>query len=77
MKIERKKTEPKKDMMIRVRVTQDEHAKFFRLADENGYSTISDFIRSLIAEDNQKEQKSEMALLLELEVLFVVNFKVV
>lgn len=59
MKIERKKTEPKKDMMIRVRATQDEHANFFRLADENGYSTISDFIRSLIAEDNQKEQKSE------------------
>ena len=46
-------------MMIRVRVTQDEHAKFFRLAAENGYSTISDFIRSLIAKDNQKEQKSE------------------
>ena len=59
MKIERKKTEPKKDMMIRVRVTQDEHAKFFRLAGENGYSTISDFIRSLIAEENEKEQKSE------------------
>ena len=59
MKIERKKTEPKKDMMIRVRVTQDEHAKFFRLAAENGYSTISDFIRPLIAEENEKEQKSE------------------
>ena len=59
MRIERTKTEPKKDMMFRVRVTQDEHAKFFRLAAENGYSTISDFIRFLIAEDNQKEQKSE------------------
>ena len=45
-----------KDLVIRVRVTDYEHKKFVKLAKENGYKTVSDFIRSLIADDPTKEQ---------------------
>ncbi len=37
MKIARKNAEPKKDEMIRVRVTHEEHELFFKKAAENGY----------------------------------------
>lgn len=56
MKIARKNAEPKKDEMIRVRVTHEEHELFFKMAAAKGYTSISDFIRSLIAEENEKEQ---------------------
>ncbi len=49
MKIVRKNTESKKDEMIRVRVTHEEHELFFKKAAENGYESISEYIRSLIA----------------------------
>ena len=45
-----KAPENKKDFMIRVRVTTEEHEKFIQKAKENGYKTISAFIRSLIDE---------------------------
>ena len=45
-----------KDLVIRVRVTDYEHKKFVKLAKENGYKTVSDFIRSLIADEPTKEQ---------------------
>jgi len=49
MKLARKNAEPKKDEMIRVRVTHEEHELFFKKAAENGYESISEYIRSLIA----------------------------
>ncbi|MBP1534233.1 MAG: hypothetical protein IK999_08930 [Ruminococcus sp.] len=45
-----------KDFVIRVRVTDCEHQKFIKRAKENGYKTVSDFIRSLIADEPTKEQ---------------------
>ncbi len=59
MKIARKNAEPKKDEMIRVRVTHEEHELFFKKAAENGYESISDFIRSLVAEKPKDDTKSE------------------
>ena len=59
MKIDRNKAEPKKDEMIRVRVTHEEHELFFKMAAANGYTSISDYIRSLIAtkpEDNSDQK---------------------
>lgn len=40
-----------KEFMIRVRVTNEEHEKFIKRAKENGYRTVSKFIRSLIADE--------------------------
>lgn len=40
-----------KDYMIRVRVTFDEHQKFKDKAKENGFRSVSDYIRSFI-DDN-------------------------
>lgn len=40
-----------KEFMIRVRVTNEEHEKFIKRAKENGYRTVSGFIRSLIADE--------------------------
>lgn len=40
-----------KEFMIRVRVTNEEHEKFIKRAKENGYRTVSEFIRSLIADE--------------------------
>ncbi len=45
-----------KDFVIRVRVTDCEHQKFIKRAKENGYKTVSDYIRSLIADEPTKEQ---------------------
>lgn len=59
MKIARKNAEPKKDEMIRVRVTHEEHELFFKKAAENGYESISDFIRSLIAKKPEDDTESE------------------
>jgi len=43
-----------KEFMIRVRVTNAEHEKFVRRAKENGYKTVSEFIRSLIADEPEE-----------------------
>jgi len=40
-----------KDYMIRVRVTKEEHEKFARKAAENGYKSVSDYVRSLISDE--------------------------
>jgi len=47
-----------KEFMIRVRVTNEEHEEFVRRAKENGYRTVSEFIRSLIATEKPNQDKS-------------------
>lgn len=37
-----------KDRLIRVRVTKEEHKRFMEKASENGYRSVSDYIRTLI-----------------------------
>jgi len=37
-----------KELMIRVRVTKEEHEKFTKKAEENGYKSVSDYVRTLI-----------------------------
>ena len=59
MRIDRKKTEPKKDEMIRVRVTHEEHELFFKMAAEHGYTSISEYIRSLIASKPEDESDAQ------------------
>lgn len=40
-----------KDYMIRVRVTKEEHEKFTKKAAENGYKSVSDYVRTLISDE--------------------------
>lgn len=40
-----------KDHVIRLRVTKEEHDKFMNKAYENGYKSVSDYIRTLIDDD--------------------------
>lgn len=40
-----------KDLMIRVRVTKEEHDKFMKKAAEKGYKSVSDYVRTLIADE--------------------------
>lgn len=42
-----------KDYMIRVRVTKEEHEKFMKKAAENGYKSVSDYVRTLIADETE------------------------
>lgn len=46
-----------KDQIIRVRVTKEEHDKFMERAAENGFRSVSDYIRILIADDNTSVKK--------------------
>ena len=46
-----KKERQTKDVVIRARVTAEERDRFEKKAKELGFSTVSDMIRSLIAED--------------------------
>ena len=39
---------PKKERFIRLRVNDEEYFAFFEKAKKQGYTTVSDFIRSLI-----------------------------
>lgn len=39
-----------KELMIRIRVTADEHKEFGKRAKDNGFHSVSAFIRSLIEE---------------------------
>lgn len=43
-----------KDFMIRVRVTNEEHEEFIKRAKEHGYRSVSEFIRSLIADEQEE-----------------------
>ena len=43
--------------MIRVRVTKEEHEKFTKKAAENGYKSVSDYVRTLIADVNDTENE--------------------
>ena len=45
--------------MIRVRVTKEEHEKFTKKAEENGYKSVSDYVRTLIADVNDTENEVE------------------
>ena len=53
----RKTEDAIKSMMIRVRVTPEEHEQFFKLAAARGYASISELIRSLLNEDTEANQK--------------------
>ncbi len=44
-----------KDKIIRVRVTEDEHDKFRKKAIEKGYRSISEYVRTLIEEEADKD----------------------
>ena len=46
-----------KELMIRVRVTKEEHEKFTKKAEENGYKSVSDYVRTLIADVNDTENE--------------------
>jgi len=48
-----------KELMIRVRVTKEEHEKFTKKAEENGYKSVSDYVRTLIADVNDTENEVE------------------
>ena len=47
-----------KDKLIRVRVTQEEHDRFMKQATENGYKSLSDYIRTLISDVNKGDNDS-------------------
>ena len=47
-----------KDKLIRVRVTQEEHDRFMKQANENGYKSLSDYIRTLISDVNKGDNDS-------------------
>ena len=47
-----KKTKEAKNYLIRVRVTKEEHERFMERAHELGYRTVSDFVRTLINDDD-------------------------
>ncbi|MCR4647133.1 MAG: hypothetical protein K5695_17290 [Oscillospiraceae bacterium] len=47
-----KKKKVNKDLVIRARVTAEERERFEKKAEELGFSTVSEMIRSLIADDD-------------------------
>ncbi|OPZ15967.1 MAG: hypothetical protein BWZ04_03237 [Firmicutes bacterium ADurb.BinA205] len=47
-----KKKKVNKDLVIRARVTAEERELFEKKAEERGFSTVSEMIRSLIADDD-------------------------
>lgn len=55
--IAKKNPDEVKSCLIRVRVTEKEHAQFINQAHEKGYKTVSDFIRTLIKDDMKKSVK--------------------
>ncbi len=46
----------KKDIMLRVRVTAEEREKFTVIAKEKGFKSVSEYIRSLVAEEKKPER---------------------
>ena len=51
-----------KDKLIRVRVTKEEHDIFMRKAAENGYRSVSDYVRTLIADETETNNKGNVTL---------------
>ena len=45
-----------KDIMLRVRVTAEEREKFTVIAKEKGFKSVSEYIRSLVAEEKKPER---------------------
>ena len=54
MKKKNERERANKYLIIRVRVTSDERERFSKNAKEKGYRTVSEYIRSLIADDKTK-----------------------
>lgn len=46
-----------KNVMLRVRVTADEREMFSKLAEEKGYRSVSDYIRSLVADEEDSDDE--------------------
>lgn len=55
----RKTNESVKSEMIRVRVTPEEHERFFQIAASRGFASISDLIRSLLNEQSEVKQETQ------------------
>ena len=53
----KKNPENVKNLMIRVRVTTQEHEQFIENAKKNGFASVSEYIRSLVAEKPGKNKK--------------------
>ena len=56
--ITKKNPDDVKSCLIRIRVTEKEHAQFIDYAHEKGYKTVSDYIRTLIKDDMKKSVKA-------------------
>ena len=51
-----------KKHFIRLRVTEEEHDMFVKRAEEMGYKTVSDLIRTLIYDDTEvKDEKNKIS----------------
>ena len=51
-----------KKHFIRLRVTEEEHDMFVKRAEEMGYKTVSDLIRTLIYDDTEvKDEKKKIS----------------
>lgn len=46
-----------KDIMLRVRVTAEEREKFTVMAKEKGFKPVSEYIRSLVADEEEIPKK--------------------
>lgn len=55
----KKNPENVKSFMIRVRVTTQEHEQFVKNAKENGYASVSEYIRSLVAKKPDENKNAE------------------
>ena len=56
-----------KDKLIRVRVTKEEHETFMRKAAENGYRSVSDYVRTLIADEAETNNKFKAQFICSIE----------
>ena len=59
MAAKRKTDESVKSEMIRVRVTHEEHERFFQIARSRGFASISELIRSLLNEQSEERQETK------------------
>ena len=48
-----------KDIMLRVRVTAEEREKFTVMAKEKGFKSVSEYIRSLVADKEEIPKKRQ------------------
>ena len=49
-----------KDCVVRVRVTKEEHIRFMEKAAENGFKSVSDYIRTLIVDEDDANVESKL-----------------